>query len=129
MRDAGAGSDFVGAVSDRTGVGVEAAGAGAGVEADLVGAAGMGAEDDEPDRVSKSTTLGRASLPPNQSELERAGSIELAGGKMLNVSGGFVEEGFVWTYSDWKLSAFRGTIKDKASMDPPASLYPRAISF
>ena len=83
--EAGAGAEADGAVSDRVGAGEEA-GAGAGVEADLVGAAGMGADEEDTDRVSRSMTFGRAVLPPNHSSLESDGSIEFAGGKMLKLA-------------------------------------------
>ena len=88
VRLAGAGSDLGGgAVSDRVGVEVDAgAGAGVGVEADLVGAAGMGADEDEMDLVSRSIIFGRAFLPPSHSDAVRAGSLDGAGGKMLRVS-------------------------------------------
>jgi hypothetical protein len=47
------------------------------------GAGGMGPSEVETARVSRSTTFGRAVLPAKKSEAERAGSIELAGGKIL----------------------------------------------
>ena len=129
---AGAGDDFCdedGAVSDRIGAdaGVGAA-AGAGVEADLVGVSGIGAEEAETERVSRSMTFGRAFFPPNQSAAERAGSIEAAGGKILPLSSADSRKQGE-THSDWKLSDLRGTIKLRGSIDPPASLKPRAISF
>jgi hypothetical protein len=59
-----------------------AAAAGAGEEAVLVlvGVAVMGVLFADVALVSRSTRLGRAVFPPNQSAAERAGSIELAGG-------------------------------------------------
>lgn len=127
---AGAGSDLgVGAVSDRVGLAGAGAAAGAGVDSDLVGAAGIGAEEAEMDRVSRSTILGRAFLPSNHSDDDRDGSIDVAGGKMLDSQLYIMCERVEETYSDWKLSDFRGTMKLSGSMDPPASLNPRAISF
>lgn len=47
------------------------------------GAEGMGPSEVDTARVSRSMTFGRAVLPAKKSEAERAGSIELAGGKIL----------------------------------------------
>lgn len=57
-----------------------AAGAGEGAELVLVGVAEMGVLFADVALVSRSTRLGRAVLPPNQSAAERAGSMEFAGG-------------------------------------------------
>ena len=117
-----------GAVSERVGAAAGTAAAGAGVEDDLTGVSGMGAEEAETERVSRSMTLGRAFLPENHSGAESAGSMEAAGGKILFVSYAprLMRRA---AHSDWKLSDLRGTIKLRGSMDPPASLKPRAISF
>lgn len=57
-----------------------AAGAGDGAELVLVGVDAMGVLLADVAFVSRSTTLGRAVLPPNHSAAVSAGSIELAGG-------------------------------------------------
>jgi len=92
------------------------------------GAAGIGLEEEETACVSRSMTFGRAVLPLKYSEAVIAGSAELAGGKMLGPIS-VAQFRPKYTHSDWKLSAFRGTMKLSGSMDPPASLKPRAISF
>lgn len=51
-----------------------------------IGAALTGADEDDTERVLRSTILGWAVLPLNQSVAERDGSSDAAGGKMLRSS-------------------------------------------
>lgn len=91
MGGVGAGVGSLGVSGSALGVGLgssfgagegEGEGAAAGVAA-LEAAARMGVLFTDVACVSRSTTLGRAVLPESHSAAVRAGSIELAGGKML----------------------------------------------